>query len=145
MKKYFKLMAFAMMAVCSLAFVSCSDDDDKSESASPIVGEWIKDNGHIYYQFKADGTGVYICLADEPGYDPKNPDAVIKNPVYPYPFHYTYSEETRILTTSEECEEHGYDIYEYSVSFSDNNNVLGLKDITYGYDDWEWEYFNRKK
>ena len=29
MKKYLKFMAFAMMAVFSLAFVSCGDDDDE--------------------------------------------------------------------------------------------------------------------
>ena len=41
MKKYFSFIAFAMMAVFSLAFVSCSDDDDeKTGSSSELVGTW---------------------------------------------------------------------------------------------------------
>ena len=141
MNKIFKLTAFAFMAVFSLTFVSCSDDDKSDSSA--IVGEWISENGHIYYQFKADGTGVYICLADEPGYDPANPDPVIKNPTDPYALTYTYSEETHILTTYEECDVHGYDKYEFLVNFSDNNNVVALKILDDEVNDWV--YYHRKK
>ena len=41
MKKYLSFMAFAMMAVFSLAFVSCDDDDeDDISSEATIVGTW---------------------------------------------------------------------------------------------------------
>ena len=44
MNKYFKFMAFAMMAVFSLAFVSCEDDDD-----APSMGDGkIEVNGKQY-------------------------------------------------------------------------------------------------
>lgn len=37
MNKYIKFMAFAMIAVFSLAFVSCGDDDDDDDSLSTIT------------------------------------------------------------------------------------------------------------
>lgn len=42
MRKYMSFMAFAMMAVFSLAFVSCGDDDedDYIEPTATIVGTW---------------------------------------------------------------------------------------------------------
>jgi hypothetical protein len=42
MKKYMSFMAFAMLAVFSLAFVSCGDDDDEDENTTEatIVGTW---------------------------------------------------------------------------------------------------------
>ena len=42
MRKYMSFMAFAMMAVFSLAFVSCGDDDedDNIEPTATIVGTW---------------------------------------------------------------------------------------------------------
>ena len=43
MNKYIKFMAFAMMAVFSLAFVSCGDDDEDNDLGFRIV----LDNGVI--------------------------------------------------------------------------------------------------
>ncbi len=42
MKKYMSFMAFAMLAVFSLAFVSCGDDDDEDEitAEATVVGTW---------------------------------------------------------------------------------------------------------
>ena len=41
MRKYMSFMAFAMMAVFSLAFASCGDDDDAIiEPTATIVGTW---------------------------------------------------------------------------------------------------------
>ena len=42
MKKYMIFMAFAMLAVFSLAFVSCGDDDDEDEitAEATVVGTW---------------------------------------------------------------------------------------------------------
>lgn len=45
MSKYIKFMAFAMMAVFSLAFVSCGDDDDDEPSAT---GSQLVINGKSY-------------------------------------------------------------------------------------------------
>lgn len=38
MKKYFSLIAFAMVAVFSLVFVSCGDDEEEFEAS--VVGTW---------------------------------------------------------------------------------------------------------
>ncbi|MDO4950571.1 MAG: hypothetical protein Q4E49_00745 [Bacteroidales bacterium] len=41
MKKYLSLFAFAMMAVFSLAFVSCGDDEEEDGAdTSKLVGTW---------------------------------------------------------------------------------------------------------
>ena len=76
MKKYLSFMAFAMFAVCSLAFVSCGDDDDEIEGNGSIIGTWKNDlsddnilpeigpeyfeeyHCYVYYQFKDDGTFI---------------------------------------------------------------------------------------
>ena len=57
MSKYIKFMAFAMMAVFSLVFVSCSDDDDDEPSAS---GSQIEINGVKHY---VGGEGAYFLGA----------------------------------------------------------------------------------
>ncbi|MBO6296196.1 MAG: hypothetical protein J6M54_01590 [Prevotella sp.] len=57
MSKYIKFMAFAMMAVFSLVFVSCSDDDDDEPSAS---GSQIEINGVKHY---VGGEGIYFIGA----------------------------------------------------------------------------------
>lgn len=43
MKKYLKFMAYAMIAIFGLTFVSCSSDDDDSSNIdkSKLVGKWI--------------------------------------------------------------------------------------------------------
>jgi len=81
MKKYFSFIAFAMMAVFSLAFVSCGDDDDDDVSGGNIVGTWKCDlpididndddfygieeyHSYLYSQYKEDGTliNVYVDI-----------------------------------------------------------------------------------
>ncbi|MBO5602980.1 MAG: hypothetical protein J5957_10360 [Prevotella sp.] len=57
MNKYIKFMAFAMMAIFSLAFVSCGDDDDDEPSAS---GSQIEINGVKHY---VGGEGAYFLGA----------------------------------------------------------------------------------
>ena len=50
MKKYLKFMAFAMVAICSLAFISCGDDDDELSPSSGGKGQYtFKANGKTYY------------------------------------------------------------------------------------------------
>ena len=57
MNKYIKFLAFAMMAVFSLAFVSCGDDDEDEPSAS---GSQIEINGVKHY---VGGEGIYFIGA----------------------------------------------------------------------------------
>lgn len=72
MKKYLSFMAFAMMAVFSLAVVSCGDDDDDEPTNvdSDYVGTWSvqrvegwgydEDNSFEYVQLKSDGTYIDV-------------------------------------------------------------------------------------
>lgn len=144
------LIAVALCIIMSTALYSCSDDDDDDDEPnnSAIAGEWIKSNGNIYYQFSADGTGRYICLADEPGYDPEYPDAVIKHPIDPYYFDYTL--EGNILTMKEYYNQDKKDFTIYVNEIEINNNVLQMKRLRYSYDgiDWnestsDWETYKR--
>ena len=64
-------MAFAMMAVFSLAFVSCSDDDDENtNSTSELVGTWDVVKTTYYYDDKnldSDieyGNGAYWVFTE---------------------------------------------------------------------------------
>ncbi len=54
MNKYIKFMAFAMMAVFSLAFVSCGDDDDEPSAS----GSQLVINGKSYNISFDNQTGV---------------------------------------------------------------------------------------
>lgn len=58
MSKYIKFMAFAMMAVFSLAFVSCGDDDD--DEPTPASGSQLEINGVKHY---VGGEGIYFIGA----------------------------------------------------------------------------------
>ena len=83
MKKYFNFMAFAMVAVFSLTFISCGNDDDKDEPNSKVnsdlVGTWkglsistsfngVDGVSEEYIQMKDDGTYVYAFYDDEDGF-----------------------------------------------------------------------------
>lgn len=144
------LVALALCVIVSMSLTSCGDDDDDAPSSTQAIeGEWIKTNGNIYYQFLPDVTGRYICLADEPGYDPEYPEAVIKNPVDPYYFDYTVDGD--ILTMKEYASiqnKDDYTIYVYDIVVS--KDVLQMKCIRTsdnGVDwdeyDYRWETFNR--
>lgn len=60
MKKIFSIIALSVMAIFSLTFISCSDDDD-NKSSNSIVGTWtlLEEKGESDYTvtFKSDGTG----------------------------------------------------------------------------------------
>ena len=72
-------MAFAMVAVFSLTFVSCGSDGDEpgpSSSLSEYVGTWstitgIADGEFEYIQFKSDGNCTRVLYDEdaEKGYD----------------------------------------------------------------------------
>lgn len=65
MKKIFSILMLAMLAVCSVALVSCGDDDDEkggSGAANVLVGTWrrnISENDYYTYTFNSNGTGVF--------------------------------------------------------------------------------------
>lgn len=122
------LIAAAFCVILSTALYSCSDNEPSNNA---IVGEWISSND-IYYQFSADGKGRYICLSDEPGYDPEYPDAVIKHPVDPDPFEYTL--DGNILTMKDPYDNIEIDIYLIEI----NNNVLQMKRLRHSCDGIKW-------
>ena len=64
MKKYLlSWMTILMVAIVSVSFVSCGDDDDdkKTGSSVSIIGTWRhdfgSDGGYIIMQFNEDNTG----------------------------------------------------------------------------------------
>lgn len=122
----------------SIITLSCSDDDSESNNDA-IVGEWIKRTGDdcdIYYQFLADGKGRYICLSDEPGYDPEYPNAVIKHPVDPFLFDYTL--EGNILTIKEYYSQYDEDLFWFVDEIEINNNVLQKRRLRESSDGINW-------
>ena len=80
-KNFFKCMlAFMMVTVLSIGFMSCSEDDelpkpeDTESVVSALVGTWVCDweedgeKGKVYVTFKDDGTGNYKeCYYNENG------------------------------------------------------------------------------
>lgn len=64
-KNLFPICAIMMIALVSIGFVSCSDDDD---DGNPIVGSWSCTN-HYYggtdtYVFKSDNTFTWSCTGE---------------------------------------------------------------------------------
>ena len=61
-KSLFTLMAMLMMALVSVGFASCGDDDndDKKKEEVSLVGTWRHDfsSGYILLIFKSNGTGL---------------------------------------------------------------------------------------
>lgn len=73
MKKFVNVFYVALLAVLTLSFVACSDDDDNSDSGS-IVGTWkntdVLAQVFEYTQYiKFDKSGKYyeVNIDDEPG------------------------------------------------------------------------------
>ena len=67
MKSFFKFWTFALIAIVSLSFVSCSDDSD-SPYSSDIVGTWK------LTEVKTSQSGSYISWPFEPTYASFNSD-----------------------------------------------------------------------
>ena len=66
MKKIYGILMLAMLAMCSVAFVSCGDDDDDN----PLIGTWereesvnvgnpYEDHGTDRWIFKSNGSGSH--------------------------------------------------------------------------------------
>ena len=130
---YWAFLPFVVL-VCCFLMSSCSSDDgdEQKDSSKSIVGEWISKNG-IYYQFRANGTGRYICLLDEPGYDPEHPQAVIEYPNDPYEFEYNVKDN---VLTMKEFYSDGYSVYVCDVVVSED--VLHMRQTKYNDDGGEW-------
>ena len=109
-----------VVLVCCFVMSSCSSDDgdEQKDSSKSIVGEWISKNG-IYYQFRANGTGRYICLKDEP--------------IDPYEFEYNVKDN---VLTMKEFYSDGYSVYVCDVVVSED--VLQLRQTKYNDDGGEW-------
>ena len=62
------LVAVALCVIMSMAFVSCSDDDDEpagNDLAKIVVGTWAQDGDNDILTINANGTGVgYEDLTD---------------------------------------------------------------------------------
>ena len=68
MKKFHYLLMVMLMALVSVGFASCGDDEPEG---ADIVGTWQYDNPDetanydIYYQFAKDGKYHYVWLSHE--------------------------------------------------------------------------------
>ena len=109
-----------VVLVCCFVMSSCSSDDsdEQKETSKSIVGEWISKDG-IYYQFRANGTGRYICLKDEP--------------IDPYEFEYNVKDN---VLTMKEFYSDGYSVYVCDVVVSED--VLQMRQTKYNDDGGEW-------
>ena len=64
-KRFFGLLAVLMLALVSVGFVSCGDDDDNvtvQDSGSPLQGEWkcvYDDESYEILTFNSNGRGFY--------------------------------------------------------------------------------------
>ena len=124
-----------VVLVCCFVMSSCSSDDsdEQKETSKSIVGEWISTDG-LYYQFRANGTGRYICLPDEPGYNPEHPQAVIEDPIDPYEFEYNVKDG---ILTMKTIYSDGYSVYVYDVVVSEV--VMQLRETKQKHDGGEWQ------
>ena len=116
---YWAFLPFVVL-VCCFLMSSCSSDDgdEQKDSSKSIVGEWISKDG-IYYQFRANGTGRYICLKDEP--------------IDPYEFEYNVKDN---VLTMKEFYSDGYSVYVCDVVVSED--VLQMRQTKYNDDGGEW-------
>ena len=116
---YWAFLPFVVL-VCCFLMSSCSSDDgdEQKDSSKSIVGEWISKDG-IYYQFRANGTGRYICLKDEP--------------IDPYEFEYNVKDN---VLTMKEFYSDGYSVYVCDVVVSED--VLHMRQTKYNDDGGEW-------
>ena len=116
---YWAFLPFVVL-VCCFLMSSCSSDDgdEQKDSSKSIVGEWISKDG-IYYQFRANGTGRYICLKDEPN----------------DPYEFEYNVKDNVLTMKEFYSD-GYSVYVCDVVVSED--VLQMRQTKYNDDGGEW-------
>lgn len=69
MKKIYGILMLTVLAICSVTFVSCGDDDDEEDLPSGVsqsfIGTWrinlVEDEYQewLEFQFKSDGTFIY--------------------------------------------------------------------------------------
>lgn len=59
-KSFWTLLAMMLLAVVSVGFVACSDDDDEGSGSNPLVGKWEGDHSESYWEdwtFNSNGSG----------------------------------------------------------------------------------------
>ena len=137
-KAKFLLTVTLFFSLMGGILTACSDDD-KDSPATGIVGEWISDDGDLYYRFNSNGTGRYICLGDEPGYNPEYPDAAINHPIDPYDFTYKI-EGDHILISTPWTNYEGKEIIDQEDYLYDlSGNTLQLKCLRFTSENGEWQ------
>ena len=105
-KKYFwSLLTLMMVAMLSVGFVSCGDDDDEDNAS--IVGTWVGySNGeYVTYQYNSDGTGTITVN-----------DVSIR-------FTYSYNTETKRLTISYRGETAVFEIFTLTSTTLSGRNI----------------------
>lgn len=137
------MTAMLLCLFMSVAFVSCKDDDDEPAAKSGLLGEWISSDG-LYYSFLSNGTGRYICLPDEPGYDPDHPEACIKHPVDPFDYEYTLKDDILTIKVNYNRDEsYDFTIDEFQIEVS--GDVMQMKLLRSSSDGVKWEDHPRAK
>ena len=107
-KNLLNWMTILMVAIVSIGFVSCGDDDDeKKDSVASIVGTWVGtvDGQSVTYQYNADNTGSII-----------SGDVSIR-------FTYSYDKDSRYLTIEIMGETHVFQIYTLTSTTLSGKNV----------------------
>lgn len=104
------MLTFVMVAMLSVGFVSCGDDDSGSDI--PIVGTWVDtdDNSDVSFTFNGDGSGY---LKDKSG---------TSN------FNYAYDESSKTLKL---WYVNSSLVYTYTVTLTGNTLMLSRGSSTY--------------
>ena len=108
MKKYFGILMLAMLAVCSVAFVSCGDDDEIDPN-NPLVGTWMWTDKEDVEEVEFRANNTFSWYEYDYG-DPRDLD-----------YEGTYSVEGDIVTMVS-SELGGKEVYRFEIS----NKVLTL-------------------
>lgn len=122
-KSLLHLLTIMMVAMLSVGFVSCSDDDDPYDpEQSSLVGNWIlKENSNYWWRFifRKDGTGVETVYSND------GKTEITEN----YQFKYTYSSKSSVLIINYTTGESGTVTYTVQLT----GNVLMLFDSDNSY------------
>lgn len=122
-KNLLNLMAILMVAIVSVGFVSCSDDDDdKKDKIAPekqeitLLGIWygIEGANVVSYQYNADGTGIFSYG-----------DVMVK-------FSYSYDSNAKRLTQTVMGESYVYEITTLTAEEMVGKNIVsgGIRKFT---------------
>ena len=133
-KNVLLVMWLALAALFTISTMSACSDDDNDSQESRVIGEWISEYGN-YFRFIDGGTGTFICLADNPDYDPANPQATIDN-AKESAYSCNYTIEGNVLTMASYHSQMKA-TYVCEIVFVDKNTFKMLP-VKYRHDDGEW-------